>query len=118
MSKVQKFEIWIADMNPGKGSEPGKVRPVVIIQSNILNKLEHVSTIVCPISSQIKDISLLRIPVEPSKVNGLNKPSSILTDQIKAVDLSRLLEKVGVLEENYRSDVQQTLALILDFDLK
>ncbi len=116
MSRLQKFDIWITDMNPGKGAEPGKIRPVVIVQSNILHKSDHISTIICPISSQIKGVNRLRISIPASKTNGLKKDSSILTDQIKAIDLSRLIEKIGVLEEERHVDVQEALALILDLE--
>ncbi|MEN6456339.1 MAG: type II toxin-antitoxin system PemK/MazF family toxin [Prolixibacteraceae bacterium] len=44
---IKQYEIWIADLNPQRGKEPGKKRPVVILQTNILNKIPHPSTIVC-----------------------------------------------------------------------
>jgi mRNA interferase MazF len=105
-------------MNPGKGSEPGKIRPVIIVQSNILHKLDHISTIICPISSQIKGISMLRIPVPATTTNGLEKDSSILTDQIRAIDLSRLIEKIGVLEIEHHAKVQKAIALIFDLEIQ
>jgi mRNA interferase MazF len=118
MSKIQRFDIWITDMNPGKGTEPGKIRPVVIVQSDILHKLDHISTIICPISSQIKGISTLRIAIEASKINRLKKDSSVLADQIKAIDLSRLIEKIGTLEQEYHAKLQTALSLILDLEIQ
>jgi mRNA interferase MazF len=111
---INKFEIWISDMNPGLGTEPGKIRPVLIVQSDILHKSGHISTIICPISSQKRGISTLRINVKESKINGLTKPSLIVIDQIKAVDFSRLKEKIGILELEYHQQVKEALALILD----
>jgi mRNA interferase MazF len=99
MMNIKKYEIWIADLNPGLGTEPGKIRPVLIVQNDLLHQLNHISTIVCPISSQKRGISELRISVKESLSNGLKKPSSIVIDQIKAIDLSRLKEKIGVIEE-------------------
>lgn len=116
MIDLKKYEIWITDMNPAKGAEPGKIRPVVIVQSNLLNNLGHFSTIVCPVSSQKRDINKLRISVEASSANGLRRPSSILLDQITAIDLSRLKEKIGVLEKKYHSGIKETLTLILDIE--
>ncbi len=116
MSRLEKFDIWITDMNPGKGTELGKIRPVVIIQSNILHKLGHFSTIVCPISSQKRDVTTLRIHVKASEKNGLKNASSVLVDQVTAIDLSRLIEKIGFLEEEYHANVQETLALLLDLE--
>jgi mRNA interferase MazF len=116
MVKVSRFEIWIANMNPGFGTEPGKIRPVVIVQSNLLNKLGYPSTIVCPLSSQKAGVSLIRIPVAPSEENGLQKPSSVIVDQITGIDLSRLQTKIGVLEEPYRKQLQESIIDILDLE--
>ena len=111
---INKFEIWISDMNPGKGTEPGKIRPVLIVQSDILHQLGHISTVVCPISSQKRGISKIRISVEPSNENGLQKKSSVIVDQIKAVDFSRFVNKIGYLEEKYHQQVKDALKLLLD----
>jgi mRNA interferase MazF len=51
--KIKQYEIWIADLNPRFGTETGKTRPVVIIQTDLLNK-HHPSTIICPITTNIK----------------------------------------------------------------
>jgi len=96
----KQYEIWIADLNPPTGSEPGKVRPVVIIQSDLLNKAGHSSTIACSISSQQKEgISFIRIAVESTADNGLLKKSYVLCDQIRAIDVSRLKGRIGILHE-------------------
>ncbi len=112
MNKINRFEIWVVDMN----AEPGKIRPVVVVQTDFLHKLNYPSTIICPISSQIKGISKIRIPIEPSDINGLKKSSSIVVDQIKAIDLSRLVEKIGVLDIDYRKILRQSIIDILDLD--
>lgn len=111
---IHKFEIWICDMNPGLDAEPGKIRPVLIVQNDLLHQNEHISTIICPISSQKRGISKLRIAVEPSVENGLQKPSSIVVDQIKAIDFSRLKNKIGELETNYQEEINASLRVILD----
>ena len=51
--KIKQFEIWIADLNPRIGTETGKIRPVIVVQTDLLNK-EHPSTIVCPIATNVK----------------------------------------------------------------
>jgi mRNA interferase MazF len=47
----KQFVIWIADLNPQIGTEPGKTRPVIATQSNFLDKIPHPSTTVCPITT-------------------------------------------------------------------
>ena len=65
--KIKQFEIWIADLNPRIGTEAGKVRPVIVVQTDLLNK-EHPSTIVCPITTNVKpDSEILRIHLKKSK---------------------------------------------------
>lgn len=103
-------------MNPGKGTEPGKIRPVVLVQSDFLHDLNYLSTIACPISSLQKGVSKIRIPVDPSPINGLKKKSSIIVDQIAAVDLNRLREKIGYLEEEYRTALCESITEILDLE--
>lgn len=59
--KIKQFEIWIADLNPRMETETGKVRPVIFVQTDLLNR-EHPSTIVCPITTNAKpDSEILRV---------------------------------------------------------
>jgi len=67
---IKQFEIWIADLNPQIGTEPGKTRPVLVIQTNLLNKIPHPSTIVCPITTNVKKGSeILRIHLKKGTAN-------------------------------------------------
>lgn len=54
-------EVWLADLNPQIGTEPGKVRPVIVVQTNLLNEQEHNSTIICPITTKIRNAELIRV---------------------------------------------------------
>ena len=51
--KIRKFNIYLADLSPRFGTEPGKTRPVVVLQNNLLNDGLHPSTIVCPITTNV-----------------------------------------------------------------
>ncbi|MFY9465255.1 MAG: type II toxin-antitoxin system PemK/MazF family toxin [Sediminibacterium sp.] len=109
--KIKQYDIWLADLNPGRGTEPGKTRPVVIIQTDLLNAF-HLSTIVCPITSNVQpDIELLRVHL---RKNQLDNPSDILVDQIRAIDNKRLTQKVGKLTEEQISKLKQNIAIVLD----
>ena len=58
---IKQFDIWLADLNPSRGTEPGKTRPVVIIQTDLLNDI-HPATIICPITSKVNsEILVLRV---------------------------------------------------------
>ncbi len=115
--QLKQYEIWIANLEPASGSEPGKIRPVVILQSDILHDAGHSSTIACAVSSQPRaGISLIRLAVEPNIENGLQKQSYILADQIRALDLSRLREKIGRLDEETIDRLRNSIKSILSFD--
>lgn len=59
--KYKQFDIWFADLNPQIGTEPGKTRPEVIIQTNLLNET-HLSTIIYPIIVNVNaEAEILRL---------------------------------------------------------
>ena len=82
--KVRQFEIWIADLNPRRGTEAGKVRPVIVIQTDLLNK-EHPSTIICPITTNVKpEAEILRVHLKTAKF-GLFEDCDVRFDQVRAI---------------------------------
>ncbi len=109
--KIKQFDIWLADLNPSRGTEPGKTRPVVIIQTNLLNDT-HLSTVVCPITSNVQpEINLLRIHL---KKGQLDKLSDVLVDQIRAIDNKRFIKKVGQLNKNQIMKIKDNIRIVLD----
>ena len=52
--QINQFDIWIANFSPQLGTEAGKTRPVLIIQTNMLNNSLYPSTIICPITTNVK----------------------------------------------------------------
>jgi mRNA interferase MazF len=78
---MRQFDLWIANLDPRTGSEAEKTRPVVVVQTNLLNKVPHPSTIICPITSKIAGGSnLLRVRLENGTAN-LKQECDILIDQ-------------------------------------
>ena len=74
--KIKQFDIWLADLNPSVGTEPGKTRPVVVIQTDLLNEF-HLSTIICPITTNVqKDSSILRVHLKKDQLFKQNSTSS------------------------------------------
>jgi mRNA interferase MazF len=109
--KIRQYDIWLANLNPSKGIEPGKTRPVVIIQTDLLNAY-HLSTLICPITSNVQpEIELLRVQL---KKNQLDKPSDILVDQIRAIDNKRLIQKIGKLTEEQIAKLRNNISIVLD----
>ena len=93
LSMIQKFkkdQIWLANLNPNKGAEPGKTRPVLILQDQTLLDVVHPTTVIIPLTTNImEDVYPLRVRVLPR--NQLKKESDLLIDQIRAIDNKRLI---------------------------
>ena len=111
---MKQYEIWMADLNPRLGTEAGKVRPVVIVQTNLINTA-HPSTIICPITTQVQPQSnILRVHLSPNKTNGLEKKSDIMVDQVRAIDNKRLIKKLGAIDSKCAFDLKENLKVIMD----
>lgn len=109
--KIKQFDVWLADLYPARGTEPGKTRPVVIVQTDLLNDI-HLSSIICPITTNIKpELELLRVFI---KEGQLDKPSDILVDQIRAIDNRRLVKQVGSLNKDQINRLKKNIRVLLD----
>lgn len=115
ISKPKRLEVWLADLSPRFGTESGKTRPVVVLQTDALNKV-HPSTLICPITSKVHpDSKLLRAHI-PKGVAGLEKDSDIMIDQLRAIDNRRLLKKLGMIPKALGDQLSQNLKIVLDLD--
>jgi mRNA interferase MazF len=110
----QYGHLYVADLNPRFGTEPGKIRPVVVVQTDALNRV-HPSTIICPLTTSVAGFdNPLRVAL-PKGLSGLGRASDILVDQVKSIDNRRLRRELGPLPDPYLSELRQKLLLILDF---
>jgi mRNA interferase MazF len=113
---VKQFEIWIADLNPQIGTEPGKSRPVLVVQTNLFNKIPHPSTIVCPLlTNVIEDSKKFRVHLEKGTAN-LHRSCDIMIDQIRAIDNKRLTKKLGTLPNELIELVKENIQIVLEID--
>ena len=113
----RKGEIYLARLNPKKGNEVGKIRPILIYQTNLLNDCEHPTTIILPISTVlIDDTYPLRYRID--KRDKLEKTSDILCDQIRALDNSRIIPNL-LTNLNYREmlEIDKQIKIVLDIEL-
>ena len=111
---LYKGDIWLVNLNPiKKNNEMGKVRPAVVFQNNILNRSEYPTTIVIPISSSlIDDAEPIRMRV--LKRDDLKEDSDIVVSQIRAVDNSRFIKKIGSLSPKELAKLKKLLDEIID----
>ena len=110
--KIEKFGVYLADLNPRIGTEPGKVRPVVVVQTDLINEV-HPSTIVCPLTTHVsRGVQILRVSLG-KKESGLEKDSDILVDQIRSIDNRRFRKKIGVLTLSHRERLLENLKILI-----
>lgn len=109
--KINQYEIWLANLNPLKGSEPGKIRPVAVVQTNLLNEI-HLSTLICPITTNVlPEVKILRVALAK---NQLNEMSDILVDQLRTIDNRRFIKKIGKLTKEQIAQLKENLRIVLD----
>ncbi len=109
--KIKQFDLWTADLNPKRGTEPGKIRPVIVIQTDLLNN-EHPSTLICPVTTNvIEELELLRVHLRKGQ---LARKSDILVDQIRAIDNTRLIKRVSKLNDSQIQSLKHNLRVVLN----
>ena len=112
----KQFEIWVADLNPQMGTESGKIRPVLVVQTNLLNKIPHLSTLVCPITTNItSEVDVLRISLKKGMGN-VQQDCDIMIDQIRAIDNKRLVRKIGNLPQEFIAKIKENILIMFDID--
>ena len=105
---VNQFDVWLTNLEPTQGREISKIRPCVIVSSEIVNKYLK-TVIICPFTSTRKRY-FFRV-----NSNFNNHEGQLATDQIRSVDLSRLVKKLGVLDEKTAKILSETLVGMFEY---
>ncbi len=92
---LYKGDIVLVDFKMNEGSEQNGLRPAVVVQGVINNRFSS-TTIVCPLTTQKKGKHETHVRLEPEDC-GLLLPSTVLCEQIRAIDKSRIRRKLGSL---------------------
>jgi mRNA interferase MazF len=113
---LKQFDIWLANLDPAYGSEPEKLRPVLIVQNNFINTEGHNSTVVCPLTTNLtKGTRILRIRVT-LKDSDIFENADILIDQIRAIDNKRFVRYLATVPDDIKARVKGSLSYILDLE--
>jgi len=81
--------VYLVNLNPSRGTEPGKIRPCIVMQSNLLNDVGHPSTTILPLTTQlIEDAAPLRYRL--TSRDGLEYDSDVMLDQTRTIDNRRI----------------------------
>jgi mRNA interferase MazF len=106
--------VYLANFNPSKGTEPGKIRPCIVMQSNLLNDAGHPSTTILPLTTQlIEDAAPLRYRLTPR--DRLEFDSDVMLDQTRTIDNRRINnELLATLTGQEVSEIELFWRIVLD----
>ena len=106
---VHRGEIYYADLNPVVGSEQGGIRPVLILQNEVGNWFSP--TVIVAAMTARGGKAHLPTHVSVGTDSGLRRPSLVLAEQVRTIDKSRLLERVGTLSPEEQKQVDRALLI-------
>ncbi|MEM6602953.1 MAG: type II toxin-antitoxin system PemK/MazF family toxin [Pseudomonadota bacterium] len=106
----KQLEIYWVDLDPTQGAETRKKRPCVILQDDIVNKRSK-TLIVAPILPDHKDWPFA-VNIQPSHYNHLDKERHINLKQMRAIDISRVSNKLGQIESLYLETIYRSIKIV------
>lgn len=115
MEQIIRGEIVVANLEPVEGSEQGGVRPVLIIQNDILNK-HAPTTIIAPITSKIYTKEYPTNVIIKKEDSKLKLDSTILLNQIRTIDKKRIIKKIGSLDNFTMNKIDRSIKISLGLD--
>lgn len=100
---VQRFEVWLVNLDPTVGSEIRKTRPALVVSPNEMNA--HIATvIIAPMTTKGREYPT-RVPCTFQRKSG-----QVVLDQLRTVDKARLFKRLGTLEVTASDRVLDVLA--------
>lgn len=110
--EIKRGEIWLANLNPTRGTEQRGIRPVFIIQIDKANKVSP-HTIIAPFTTRIRAKLLPCHVAFKSGEGSLSQDSVLLTEQVRVIDRSRLERKIGTASNEKLEEVENAFRIIM-----
>lgn len=107
---IRRGEIYYADLGEVVGSEQGGIRPVLIVQNDVGNRVSG-TTQIAPITSKNKRNLRTHVEIKANKFTGLKTDSMAMMEHVRTIDKSRLLYKVGEIN-NEQNDVYKAIMVL------
>ena len=110
----KRGQIFLANFNPSKGNEPGKIRPCLILQSDLLNDISHPTTTVIPLTTQLNEAVPLRYRINAR--SKLQHNSDLMLDQSRTIDNQRFIgDAIAELTAGELAQLNEYLQIVLGF---
>ena len=113
---MKKGDIFWANLNPSIGSEISKTRPVVIVSNDINNEYADTITIL-PLTTSTNKIYPFEVFLKAGEGN-IQSDSKVKTNQIRTIDKSRLIEKIGKISKGKMQEIEMAILIHLDIKIE
>ena len=113
---VKRGSVYLANFNPSKGTEAGKIRPCLVMQSDLLNEAGHPSTTVLLLTTQLVDNAApLRYRLDAR--DQLHADSDVMVDQTRTIDNHRFTDELlTVLTDKELAEVETYWRIVMALD--
>ena len=105
--------LFLADLSPSRGTEPGKMRLVLVVQSDLLNQVGHPSTWILPCTTRLVGNNALRVNV-PIGAAGNATACEVMIDQSRSIDNQRFQRVLGGLPAPLMREVKEKLRALAE----
>lgn len=113
---IKRGEVWLADLNPIRGSEQGGTRPVVIFQNEIISQFST-TVIAIPLTTNLRRASLPTCLLIQNGEAGLVSDSVALCHQLRVIDKMRLQNTIGEVNSDTLMLLEGKILLTLGYQL-
>ena len=86
---IGRGQVWVANLNPNRGNEVGKIRPVLIMQGDWLSGAQSRTVVVLPLTTDVRpEMEPLRVTIAAR--DGLHADSQVIVEQPRTLDRGRI----------------------------
>ena len=114
--KVERGEIWFANLDPTKGSEQSGTRPIIIFQENTISKFTS-TIITIPLTTNLRRAALPSCLLISNGQGGLNQDSVALCHQLRVLDKTRLIKRLGQLDTEVIAELERIVLFTLGYQM-
>jgi mRNA interferase MazF len=115
-NRLKRGDVWLANLDPTQGSEQAGIRPVIIFQNDIVSQFST-TTITIPLTTNKRRASLPICVAIRQGDGGLAQDSVALCFQMRVLDKTRLIRRLGQLNPNTVTQLEDVILVTLGYDL-
>src|SRR3989337_1130614 len=112
--EIRRGQVYVVGFNPRIKTKPGKLRPAIVLQSNLVSEAGDPSTVVIPTTTQVvENAGLLRLRLKRG-VAGIERESDVLIGQLIAVANESFKREIGVLPIALLRELERRIRIVLE----